>query len=56
MRSAGDWVALVCFVSLALLGWWVLAKGFSWPVVGVAAWWLAVGISAGAHPEEWKKK
>jgi hypothetical protein len=55
MRSVGDWVALVCFVSLALLGWWVLVYGLSWPAVGVGAWWLIVGLLAGIKPGEWQK-
>ena len=47
MKTVGDWVALVCFVALALLGWWVLVYGLSWPAVGVGAWWLIVGLLAG---------
>lgn len=56
MRTVGDWVALVCFVSLALLGWWVLVYGLSWPAVGVGAWWLIVGLLAGIKPGEWQKR
>ena len=56
MKSLSDWVALVCFVSLALLGWWVLVYGLSWAAVGVGAWWLIVGLLAGIKPGEWQKR
>ena len=56
MKTVGDWVALVCFVSLALLGWAVLFRGFAWPVVLAALWWLIIGMLASIRPEEWKKR
>lgn len=56
MKSVGDWVALVCFISLALLGWWVLVNGFSWPVAAAGTWWLLLGAAAAMKPDEWKKK
>jgi len=43
MYTVGDWVALVCFVSLALLGWVVLVYGFTWPVAAAGLWWLIIG-------------
>lgn len=56
MMRVGDWVALVCFVSLALLGWWVIFRGFSWPVVFAGLWFVIIGTLAGIRPDEWKRK
>ena len=56
MRSVGDWVALVCFISLALLGWVVIFRGMSWLVVFAGLWWLGLGIMAGIRPDEWRKR
>ena len=52
----GEWVALVCFVSLAALGWWVLWWGWSWWVAGVGAFWILVGTLAIVNPEEWERR
>jgi hypothetical protein len=52
----GDIIGLVCFGSLALLGWWVLAHGISWAVALVGLWWLALGGLATVQPDEWKKR
>lgn len=52
----GDWVALVCFVSLALLGWVVVFRGMSWPVVAAGLWWLGLGVLAAVKPDEWKRR
>lgn len=58
MKTVGDWVTLVCFVSLAALGWLVLAGArlALWQVAFAVAWWLVIGAVAGFKPDEWKKK
>lgn len=56
MRTVGDWVALVCFISLALLGWWGLLHGIGWREVAAGAWFFIVGALAGMKPGEWEKR
>ncbi len=55
MNRMGEWVALVCFVSLALLPWWVLARGFSWWVAVAALIWLLMGTLGAINPAEWQR-
>jgi len=56
MKTVGDWVALVCFVSLAALGWVVILRGVSWPVVFAALWFVVIGTLAGVRPAEWQRR
>jgi len=56
MRTAGDWVMLVCFVSLISLGWWVLVYGFAWPVAFAGLWWLIIGLVAASLPNDGRRK
>lgn len=52
----GEWVGLVCFLSLAGLGWWVLVFGWSWNVMAAGCWWLVLGILAAIRPNEWERR
>lgn len=51
----GSIVALVCFVSLALLGWYGLVFGWSWEVALSGLWFLVLGALAGV-PADWERK
>ena len=54
--GVGQWVAFVCFVSLAVLGWWVLCYGWDWAVLWVGLFWVAVGSLAAVEPGEWQRR
>ena len=52
----GNIVGVVCFVSLAMLGWVFLARGLSWDLLTVAMFWLILGMLAVFRPSEYQRK
>lgn len=51
----GFWVGLICFISLALLGWYGLLVAWSWRLLLTALWFGVIGALATIEPGEWQR-
>lgn len=55
--SVGSIVALVAFISFALLPWVYLFFALAWQeLVGAGLIWLVIGTFAAANTAEWRKR